>query len=144
MRTLKTVIGLFILMATFTACDKDEGPEIDADASIVGYWQATKEIKIEFENGKKVDESTDNSPDFIIELRSDNRVYQDGELTGTYQISSDKKKITLNNEDGTTVFDIKQLSKSALVLYTEYKEQDPEEGDTYQENYEVYFKRIEK
>jgi len=137
MKPLKTLIVSFTLIAAMISCEKDEAPEMDADASIVGYWQATKEIEIEFEDGKKVEESTNTSPNLIIEFRNDKRIYEDGKSTGTYQISNDKKKLTVVNELETIIFDIKQLSKSTLVLYTEYTETEDEK--TYQENYEVHY-----
>jgi len=140
MKTLKTIIGLFLLTATLTSCDKET--KDDADVAIIGLWQATKEIEVEFEDGKKVNEDTETDPGFYIEFRNDGRIYEDGELTGTYQLSSDKKKLTVRSEDETIDYDIKTLTKSSLILYREYDY--TEDGKTYHETAEVHFRKIEK
>ena len=124
---MKKQFLLFMLFATcalaFTGCEKDS----DDDVNIQGKWIVTKEVSTEEQDGVKNTETevyTDNN--FYLFLKEGNvfELWSEGEKesTGTYQVSADKKTITVTFSDYSMSAKITTLSSSALVL--EFKEED--------------------
>lgn len=145
MKNFKFLSVLFLSVAVgFSSCKKDDGD--DAKASIVGKWALTKEVEIEYENGVKVEEdieTTFQSEDYI-EFKSDGKVVfsEVGDTdNGTYSLSSDGKKLTITFSENSVsdIFDIKTLSSTDLVIYTEYTEL--HQGINYKETLEYSFKK---
>jgi hypothetical protein len=129
MRKLNFLAILFFVFAIgFTGCKKESAePAISAKADILGKWSVTKAIAKIYDPAKGEYVLDNQGADKVeIEFKADGTLitYEaDTSQNGKYIISDDGKTINiLITEKGTTeneAFQIKQLSKTDLVLYQE-------------------------
>ena len=142
MKKIKYLTLLFLAVSVgFTSCKKD-----DDEVSIVGKWGTTKSVNINYTGtikGSTETETTFTAEDYI-EFKSDGTTIlsEDGDTdAGTYTFNNDTQKLSIKftGDDESVVFDIKTLTTTDLVLYTE--EIDVEGSTTYKYTSEVSFKR---
>ncbi len=130
---------LFIVVPVFTlsvACDKDK--DSDKTVSIVGTWTATNVVGIEKEDGDIVDEY-DGPLSYSLEYvfngdKTGKEVYPDDneDYAFIWSLSGNTLTLTFIDYEDVEVYTVKELSKSKLVLFDSWSEED--EGVLYESN----------
>ncbi|MCM1519807.1 MAG: lipocalin family protein [Lachnoclostridium sp.] len=129
---------------TFVSCSDDDD-KID-NGKIVGTWESVLEEWWEKEDGKIVDEGTDDDTDLRVEFKADGTVTQYEyynsswhlDITGNYSISGNKLTIVYD-EDGdeyTSTQNIEMPDDNTLVVSGYWKE------DNYEGYEKTTFRRI--
>jgi hypothetical protein len=118
--------GALLMVSTFLSCSDDEDP-----APIEGVWQSTSLKGKFYPKGSSIAvyEETISDFDVLMELRADGTATvetNDGAVNGTWQYSSDKKKIIPGGDMKleffeAEAFNIVTLTKTTLVLSFTYE-----------------------
>ena len=132
------LFGLLLAVVLMGGCQKDDNSD-NAPADIVGKWYIKKMVDVEYENGVKVDESTETTfttKDFMEFKSNGTAVFSsDGgpdpaDIDNfTYTRQGDKVVLTLTGSTDVTQVDIKKLTTNELVLFID--ETDTYQGKTY-------------
>lgn len=144
MRNLKIFALLLAVSVAFTSYKND-----DSRAALLGQWHINKEVTLNFENNKNVNEEiqlSDQNEHFIkINSNSTGFWETDGNAVPfTYSLDSQGKLFTMIISGVKAVYTVKTLSETNMVLYIEdtathngvaYKESTEYTLSKFKENY---------
>lgn len=134
----KTLLILFVAVASLTACKKDK------EGKLEGRWDKTKEYSVEYENGVKTDEEAEaweKGELYIVFKDNTYKVYrEDGkDLVEEGTFTATDNSLTLKNGQETYTLKIRWNSKKELVIIDE--ETYTYDGKTYREVEEQTFQK---
>lgn len=131
-----------LMPISFTSCSDDDD-EIGSVSELVGTWEIVSRTYQWKEDGKVVDEETDNENDRRITFNEDgtyqvseyyNKWYWDEAGTWSYENGKLTIRSTYEGESWSETATVKELTSSKLVL--EYIDKYTEDGTSY-EDYEL-------
>ncbi len=123
--TLTKIAFLFLVVVSFTACDKyEEGANyslLTAKMRLVNHWKMTK---VTATNGNTTYDATGNFPSTILKVKKDDTyevIYTFGNLVttdnGTWAFNSDKTTVTTTEDNGDIgIYTIIKLKNKELKL----------------------------
>lgn len=133
----KTLMILFVAVASLTACKKD------SEDKLKGRWDLVKEYYVETLNGTKTGEDTDtyNEGDLYVVFSGNNyKVYDHGDLEDEGTFTANDNSITLKDSDGDEeTLQLRWNSKNEFVMISE--DSYSNDGQTYHYKNETTFRK---
>jgi hypothetical protein len=134
-----TLFALLLAVVTITGCKKD--PDEKAADNILGKWYPVSSINTDYLNGKVTNRetSTDYSPNEYTEFKSNGTAFDYDGDEYTYKISGSTLTMREKGDDDDEVFEIKKITSSELVIYSEST--DEQGTDKYKYTQELTLKK---
>lgn len=128
----KTLLILFVAVASLTACKKDK------EGNLEGRWDLVKQYSVQTLNGTKVSEETETFKTgelYVVFSGNTYKTYEDGDLEDEGTFTANENSITLKDSDGDSdTMQLRWNSKSEFVMTSE---------DSYSDNGQTYLYKNE-
>lgn len=140
-----SLLTLFVLaLFVFTGCNKEKDSVTPAvKTQVTGVWKYESNRWTSYENGTIADDDTDYGTGETIDFKSDGTViYKEIDNTtsaGSWALTDSDKKMMLNIDGESNMFDIKEISSTKLVIF--HTETETTGGVTYKEEMTISFKK---
>lgn len=128
----KTLLILFVAVASLTACKKDK------EGKLEGRWDLVKQYNVQTLNGTKINEETETFKTgelYVVFSGNTYKTYEDGDLEDEGTFTANENSITLKDGDGDSdTMQLRWNSKSEFVMTSE---------DSYSDNGQTYLYKNE-
>lgn len=128
----KTLLILFVAVASLSACKKDK------EGKLEGRWDLVKQYNVQTLNGTKINEETETFKTgelYVVFSGNTYKTYEDGDLEDEGTFTANENSITLKDGDGDSdTMQLRWNSKSEFVMTSE---------DSYSDNGQTYLYKNE-